>query len=254
MVGRLIVEHDRLTTPNRETPTPESGPAGADVPSGTTGIVDRLRDGLIGDAWGETDIDASWGLMTEAADEIARLRGEVERLTRQVDHWIGYARATETHAARLEDRRADLAARVTKLEAEVERLTGLLRVVASLAGTDARLFKAEEGGEVGIEWGRNREGSAFYALLSSGDDGLGYTFFDRGQGRHRAGSVDLNSGSNPADLRAYLSAARDIAVAEAVREACKQAVTGTYGDARNHHRMDAINLAAVLTGVTGEEG
>jgi hypothetical protein len=39
-----------------------------------------------------------------------------------------------------------------------------------------------------------------------------------------------------------------------VREACKQAVTGTYGDARNHHRMDAINLAAVLTGVTGEEG
>jgi hypothetical protein len=44
-------------------------------------------------------------------------------------------------------------------------------------------------------------------------------------------------------------------VAEAVRDACKQAVIGTYGDARNHHRMDAIDLAAVLAGVkTGEEG
>jgi hypothetical protein len=174
MVGRLIVEHDRLTTPNRETPTPESGPAGADVPSGTTGIVDRLRDGLIGDAWGETDIDASWGLMTEAADEIARLRGEVERLTRQVDHWIGYARATETHAARLEDRRADLAARAADLALKAQAVA-----------------KADR-------------------------------------------------------------AALATRVAEAVREACKQAVIGTYGDARNHHRMDAIDLGPVVAAALKE--
>jgi hypothetical protein len=261
--GVDIVRH-----PDRENPAPESGPEMAGVPVGKAGLADGERMAARWAALAEgpaplgttpemRELVREYGRFIKRGDkdaEIARLRAEVERLTRQVDHWIGYARTTETHAARLEDRRADLAARVTKLEAEVERLTGLLRVVASLAGTDARLFKAEEGGEVGIEWGRNREGSAFYALLSSGDDGLGYTFFDRGQGRHRAGSVDLNSGSNPADLRAYLSAARDIAVAEAVREACKQAVTGTYGDARNHHRMDAINLAAVLTGVTGEEG
>ena len=57
------------------------GPGGGEKqapPTGGADVVERLRDGLIGDAWGETDIDASWGLMTEAADEIARLRAEVE--------------------------------------------------------------------------------------------------------------------------------------------------------------------------------
>jgi D-arabinose 5-phosphate isomerase GutQ len=112
--------------------------------------------------------------MTEAADEIARLRGEVERLTRQVDHWIGYARTTETHAARLEDRRADLAARAADLALKAQAVA-----------------KADR-------------------------------------------------------------AALATRVAEAVREACKQAVIGTYGDARNHHRMDAIDLGPVVAAALKE--
>lgn len=41
-------------------------------------------------------------------------------------------------------------------------------------------------------------------------------------------------------------------VAEAVREACKQAVIGTYGDARNHHRMDAIDLGPIVAAALKE--
>jgi hypothetical protein len=81
------VEH-----PERETPAPESGPAGADVPDGKADIVERLRQGTVmadvrwpGDNSPPVDEYETDALMAEAADEIARLRAEVERLTRERD-------------------------------------------------------------------------------------------------------------------------------------------------------------------------
>jgi len=100
--GKMVEPHS-----NRENPAPDSAPAGADVPVGIADIVDRaLTDG---------SVTVKQRALVAAHAEIARLRADVERLTRQVDHWIGYARTTETYAARLEDRRADLAARAADL-------------------------------------------------------------------------------------------------------------------------------------------
>jgi hypothetical protein len=90
---------------------PEYGPV-APATEGGADIVERLRDGLIGDAWGETDIDASWGLMAEAAAEIARLRAENERLTAIV--------TDDNGPWRLEAAKK----RIAELEAEVEKLKG----------------------------------------------------------------------------------------------------------------------------------
>jgi hypothetical protein len=68
---------------------------------------------------------------------IKELMAEVERLTRQVDHWIGYARATETHAARLEDRRADLAARAADLALKAQAVAKADRAARDLAVAEA---------------------------------------------------------------------------------------------------------------------
>jgi hypothetical protein len=93
-----IVEH-----PERETPALESAPAGANVPDGKADIVERLRDGPMGDDWGDVDIDGTWSLMTDAAAEIARLRAEVERLTGERDHWISRALHADIIAELLDD-------------------------------------------------------------------------------------------------------------------------------------------------------
>jgi chromosome segregation ATPase len=106
--------------PNRENPAPETAPTGADVPDGKEDLEIALR--LLAGAQVRAD---SRERLRAAADEIARLRVEVERLARQVDHWIGCTRATETYAARLEDRRADLAARLATADQQIERLNDL---------------------------------------------------------------------------------------------------------------------------------
>jgi len=136
--GKMVEPH-----PERETPAPESGPAGPGVPVGIADIVERLRRFAERDsARRDVPINPKQHICGLAADEIVCLRAEVERLTRKVDHWIGYARTTETHAARLEDRRADLAARVAELEAEVERLTRE-RDMAREAGGEARISESK---------------------------------------------------------------------------------------------------------------
>jgi len=73
MVGRIVAEHERLTTPERENPAPESAPAGADVPDGKDDLVMALR--LLAGAQVRAD---SRERLRAAADEIARLRAEVE--------------------------------------------------------------------------------------------------------------------------------------------------------------------------------
>ena len=174
MVGRIVAEHERLTTPDRENPAPDSAPAGAGVPDGKADIVDRLRQGTVmadvrwpGDNSPPVDEYETDALMAEAAAEIARLRAENERLTGERDE------AKAHHVQWVTEVDADL----TEIEANMDR--------------------------------QDAERAAHIAALAT-------------------------------------------RVAEAVREACKQAVIGTYGDARNHDRMDAIDLAAVLAGVTGE--
>ncbi len=85
--------------PDRETPAPESDPAGADVPDGKADIVERLQAGTVisgarwpGDTSPPVDECMTDDLMAEAADalvakdaEIARLRAENERLTGERD-------------------------------------------------------------------------------------------------------------------------------------------------------------------------
>jgi hypothetical protein len=222
--------------PERENSTPESGPAGVNVPDGKADIVEQDEphvaaaiEAVRGVERGELmahlgprvvvlpkeEHDRYYEIVVQQRAEIARLRVEVGRLTRQVDHWIGCARATETHAARLEDRRADLAARVAELEAEVERWK---------------------------DRAHHAEGAV--AVLNRTID-------------------DLNGESD----------ARDLAVAEAVREACraKAEAIGEDHSRRNRFRpvevcvggpevaeeiemaVHAIDLAAVLAGV-GEDG
>jgi hypothetical protein len=95
-----IVEH-----PERETPAPESAPAGADVPVGKDDIVKRLRGTWI---WSN---DRDERLRNEAADEIARLRAEVERLTGERDE------AKAHHVQWVAEVDADL----TEIEANMDR-------------------------------------------------------------------------------------------------------------------------------------
>jgi hypothetical protein len=129
----LMARVDDLIVDGAVSHEPESGDTRS-PPAGGADIVERLRQGTVmadvrwpGDNSPPVDEYETDALTAEAADEIARLRAEVERLTGQVDHWIGYARTTETHAARLEDRRADLAARVAELERENEQLATAYR-------------------------------------------------------------------------------------------------------------------------------
>jgi len=64
---------------------------------------------------------------------IKELMAENERLTRQVDRWIDCARATETHAARLEDRHADLAARAADLTLKAQAVAKADRAAITAA-------------------------------------------------------------------------------------------------------------------------
>jgi hypothetical protein len=194
--------------PNRENPAPESAPARADVPVGKADIVERLRDLVrldkseYGGPYGGAAARECMRAMTDAADAIARLRAEVERLNG--DALVG-ADPMENGWEPGNDVRL-YRARITELMAEVEKLSDPNAVhVNLLRGSIAR-----------PTWEQIKH---VYAAEAEADH-----------------------------------AALATRVAEAVREACKRAVTGTYGDARNHHRMGAINLAAVLAGVTGEEG
>jgi hypothetical protein len=193
MVGRLIVEHDRLTTPNRETPAPEKPPAGAGIPVGKADIVGQLRGTWI---WSN---DRDERLRNEAADEITRLRGEAEDAARK--------HASDLRLAVLAERARHFDVK-TRLRAEVERLTAE-RDAARDAGGDARISE--------------------------------------NKAEHARVSMSLRATKLEADRAALATR-----VAEAVREACKQAVIGTYGDARNHHRMDAIDLGPVVAAALKE--
>jgi hypothetical protein len=67
--------------PNRENPAPEKPPAGANVPVGTTDIVERLL--MHEEPYYESSLKINGSLrddIEKAAAEIARLRAEVERL------------------------------------------------------------------------------------------------------------------------------------------------------------------------------
>lgn len=123
--------------PGRENPTPDSAPAGADVPVGKADIVERLRDGAIlhprrwsgdchSDLGGSVDEAATDALMSEAAAEIARLRAEVERLKAEAfDAW-------GRKEAALADRAA-IAQRVA--EGERDEARRLLEEAKTLIGT-----------------------------------------------------------------------------------------------------------------------
>jgi len=88
MVGRIVSEHERLTTPDRENPAPESAPAGADVPVGKAGadIVERQ----IVRALLDTSVSVKQNALGVAMAEIIRLRTANARLQAEVERAPSY--------------------------------------------------------------------------------------------------------------------------------------------------------------------
>jgi hypothetical protein len=116
----------RLRHPGRENSTPESAPAGPNVPDGIADIVDRLLAGTVmgaarwpGDNSPPVDEYRTDALMAEAADDIACLRAEVERLEDEIRlRQQGFLPSEEAFPA-IEREAADRAA-LTKRVAELE--------------------------------------------------------------------------------------------------------------------------------------
>jgi hypothetical protein len=131
---------------------------------------------------------------------------------------------------------------IARLRAEVDRLNG-----DALAGADPFENGWEPGNDIKLYRSRIKDLMAEVEKLS--DPNAVHVNLLRGSIARPTWEHIKHVYAAEADADHAALAQR---VAEAVREACKQAVIGTYGDTRNHHRMDAIDLAAVLAGVTGE--
>jgi hypothetical protein len=136
-----VVDH-----PERETPAPKSAPAGAGVPDGKADIVDRLLAGTVmgavrwpGDNSPPVDEYRTDVLMAEAADEIACLRAEVERLTEFAAFKRSEVAAVRGTVERLQADRAALAKRV----AEAVREALILSVRSAEWARGHRITQAE---------------------------------------------------------------------------------------------------------------